>query len=326
MNQQNITIDCTATAPMRSDKLLATEINGMSRQNVARGLQELKINGIPAKPTRKLHVGDHVFARVIVPPSPPIAEDMDIDILYEDTCSLILNKPIGIAVHPGIGIHHGTISQALVARYPLLHTSSETPTNTNAQHRGKQATLFSSAHPGIVHRLDKDTSGALLAAKDPAVIVPLQTLFQERKIEKCYIAVVYGTPPQRKGTLVNTLVRHQRNRRLFCVAPHEEEGRIAITDYMVLRSFASYSILVLRPLTGRTHQIRVQLAAAGYPIIGDILYASRRQRMMGASRLYLHAARLRFTHPISGAPLRIAAPLPLEFHLALDGNLTACID
>jgi len=223
------------------------------------------------------------------------AEDIDIPILYEDEHMLVVNKPAGMVVHPGAGVHGGTLVNA------LLGYSEET-----------FRSLADEGRPGIVHRLDKETSGLLLVAKNRKATEKLSKSFANRKVEKYYVALVRGHLRVGKGTLESYIGRSKENRQRM--ASYEEDdgsGKLAITHYKVMAQNNGASLLKVKIDTGRTHQIRVHMSAMGFPVIGDKFYGNKRLEMNDSpGRHQLHAWRLRIAHPITGEPLEFTAPLP----------------
>jgi 23S rRNA pseudouridine1911/1915/1917 synthase len=232
----------------------------------------------------------------------PIAEEIDLPVLYEDDSMLVINKPWNMVVHPAEGNLTGTIVNALLARYPYMAETMYT----------------SGGRPGIVHRLDKDTTGILLAAKTPEAQFRLSKCFADRKVSKTYLAIVLGIPREPTKQIVSMIGRHPVNRKKMAIVPRD--GKEAITVYNTILSGyyqgVLLSLLSVNILTGRTHQIRVHLSSLGHSIIGDQTYGNNRQ--LHIERQMLHAWKLTIPHPGSGELMRFEAPLPEDFQEIVD--------
>jgi 23S rRNA pseudouridine1911/1915/1917 synthase len=236
-------------------------------------------------------VGDQIVVHIpLEPPEAVVPEDIPLDIIYEDDALLVVNKPAGMVVHPALGHPSGTLVNALLAHCPQV-----------AQVGGPD-------RAGIVHRLDKDTSGLILVAKDEESRAALQRQFKRRRVVKTYLALVEDQVQPKEGVIEAPVGRDKRQRKKMAVV---RRGRPARTTYRALEYFPRHTLLEVRPHTGRTHQVRVHLAWLGYPIVGDGVYGHRRQRLL-KSRHFLHATRLRFTHPVTGEEVEFEAPLPPE--------------
>jgi 23S rRNA pseudouridine1911/1915/1917 synthase len=231
---------------------------------------------------------------------PPFPEDIPLDILYEDSHLAVINKPSGLVCHAGAGVRSGTLVNALLHRMGPLETGDP-------------------ERPGIVHRLDKLTSGVMLVAKNTTAHRHLAQQFKNREIKKEYVALVYGVPSPSSGTIDLALGRDPKNRKK--ISTRARRKRTAVTHYKVLEDFGFVSLLQVRIETGRTHQIRVHLAQKGHPVVGDSLYGTDRTRSLPAKvshaakelqRLFLHSRRLEFRHPQSGEILSFEAPFPPE--------------
>lgn len=218
-------------------------------------------------------------------------EAIPIDILYEDEDIAVVNKPCGMVVHPAAGNASGTLVNALLH---TLHGLS-----------GIGGTL----RPGIVHRLDKDTSGLLLVAKSDSAHIALSEAFQNRKIDKNYIAIVYGHLKTETGVITLPIARHPKNRKKMAVV---QGGKEAITKYKILEEYPNASYVLVNLVTGRTHQIRVHFAHIGHPILGDSVYGNQKT-LNAAPRLMLHAKSVSFAHPSTGRQMCFEAPVPCEF-------------
>jgi 23S rRNA pseudouridine1911/1915/1917 synthase len=240
---------------------------------------------------------------VTVPPPEEIgleAEHIPVTIIYQDADIIVVDKPAGLTVHPAPGHPQGTLVNALLAACPDLREISGT------------------LRPGIVHRLDKDTSGLLVVAKNDRAMRSLQAQLKERQAHKTYLALVHGVPKPREGQIEAPIGRHPKNRKKMAVV---EGGRESVTRYRVREEFpdgqgrGGYALLEVEPVTGRTHQIRVHLAAIGHPIVGDTVYG-RASKLLG--RQFLHAHRLGFRMPASGREIEFESPLPGDLRGVLE--------
>lgn len=248
------------------------------------------------RPSLRLREGDLVEAEVPQPePAALRPEAAPLEIVFEDPHLLVVNKPAGLTVHPGAGRPSGTLVHALLHHCPGLP-------RVGAEHR-----------PGIVHRLDKDTSGLIVVAKSEEALVGLQAQIQSRRARRDYTALVHGRVPRESGTIEAPVGRDPRRRTRMAVVA---SGRRAVTHYRVVERFPGASMLELRLETGRTHQIRVHCAHIGHPVIGDRVYG-RRAKVWGISRQALHASRLSFAHPVLGTEMCLSAPLPADMAEAL---------
>ncbi len=231
-------------------------------------------------------------------------EDLPLEILYEDDDVLAVDKPAGMVVHPAPGAWRGTVVNALLHRQLVSRTLSE-------------------ERPGIVHRLDKETSGILLVARTTHAQEALARAFHDRRVQKLYLAISLGVPRAPAGSLEWAIGRHPHERKRMSI--RSRSPRAARTRYTVLESFGTLSLLRLEPETGRTHQIRVHLAAMGHPVLADPLYGTRKGRALPASgpgrsfqRQALHAAEIRFPHPVTSTLVRLQAPLPRDMRSLLE--------
>jgi 23S rRNA pseudouridine1911/1915/1917 synthase len=234
-----------------------------------------------------------------VPPSQEaglVAEHMPLRIVYEDEELVVVDKPPGLVVHPAPGHERGTLVNALLARYPDLPMDEE-------------------GRPGIVHRLDKDTSGLIVVARSEEVRRGLQAQFKAGEVLKVYLALVEGNVEPRNGIIDAAIGRDAKNRKRMAVV--QRGGRPAVTEYRVLEHLDGHSLLELRPRTGRTHQVRVHLAFIGHPVVGDSVYGRRKQRLE-VGRQFLHAHRLGFQHPASGRRLELVSDLPADLEQILE--------
>ncbi len=285
----------------RLDAFLASNLADLSRSRIQTLIRDqfILVNGNPAKPRDAVKIGDRItIALPEAVPDRAEPQDLPLDIIYEDDDLLVLNKAPGMVVHPAPGNPDGTLVNA------LLHHC-----------KGKLSGIGGVERPGIVHRLDKDTSGCLVVAKSDPAHQSLVTQFSERStMEKLYLAVTQGVPKPAKDTIFTHIGRHPVNRQKMAVV-NPPGGKTAITDYEILSTdAASITALVLCHLhTGRTHQIRVHLHHRGTPLVGDPIYGKPSKTSGETGRLMLHAWRLAFDHPITKKPLRFESPIPQEF-------------
>ena len=284
----------------RLDRHLAQELEGISRSVAQRLIRTgaVLVNGAPAKASYRPEVGDTV--RIELPEESdeiPLAESIPLRVLYEDEDLLVIDKDPGVVVHPGAGHCSGTLVNALLAYRPDIGVAFD-----------------DSERPGIVHRLDRDTTGALVVAARPEVRQALQRQFKSREVEKRYLALVYGDPMPPRGAIEAPIGRHPVHRKRMAVL--SEGGRPARTEYVVRERLITAALVDLLLLTGRTHQIRVHLSAIGYPVVGDKAYGPRRERI-AAPRQMLHSWRLGFAHPVTGQRLVVEAPMPKDMEAVL---------
>jgi 23S rRNA pseudouridine1911/1915/1917 synthase len=287
-----------AERPVRLDKYISEIARLMSRSQVKGRFVAASVNGKAAKLSRELRSGDKVRleygegeARELLP------QDIPLSVVFEDARVLVVDKPQGMVTHPANGNWTGTLVNALLHRL------------------GGAALRFDGAdpRPGIVHRLDKETSGLIITAKDPEAREFLARQFRDRETRKEYLAIVKGRPPAARGRIANHLARDPSDRKKFRVA---EAGKLAVTDYRLLAAFGRYSFVALSPRTGRTHQLRVHMRELRCPILGDPVYSPRDERYPEAT-LMLHAYRLEICLPGNGERRRFRAPLPERFKAVL---------
>lgn len=278
----------------RLDRFLSAR-QGLSRSQVQKWIREglVVVNGQPAKPAQKLSPGD----RVVVTPPPPqptplTPEDIPLSIIYEDQDVIAIDKPAGLTAHPAPGHPGGTLVNALLSRFPAL-----------AQLGGDR--------PGLVHRLDRDTSGVMVVAKNEAARLSLARQFKDRTVEKGYLVLVQGKLTPTEGVIEAPLGRHPRQRQKRAVVAG---GREARTRYRVLQHLGGFSLVEAWPETGRTHQIRVHFAAIGYPVAGDRMYGVK---VPFLSRQFVHARYLHLRHPAHGRQLAFESPLAPDLAQAL---------
>jgi 23S rRNA pseudouridine1911/1915/1917 synthase len=285
-------------AGRRLDLYLASRLPDLSRTRIQELIDQgrVHISERLARRAQRVMPGDIINIEIL--PRPPLRaapEEIPLDVLYEDEDLIVVNKPAGMVVHAGAGAARGTLVNA------LLH------------HFGKLSSLGGNLRPGIVHRLDRGTSGAMVAARNDVAHRLLAEQFRSRAVSKTYVALLHGRMSRDAGTIERPISRDpQRRTRMTARLGH---GRAAQTDWRVLLRLGNLSLIEAEPRTGRTHQIRAHFAAAGHPLVGDTLYGAPRQvRAGGASlnplgRVFLHAARLSFAHPRTGATIEVRAPL-----------------
>jgi 23S rRNA pseudouridine1911/1915/1917 synthase len=282
----------------RLDRVVSARVHDLSRATAQRLIKagEVTVSGRPSKPSYRVQVDDEILVRVPAEmPQQVVPEDIPLDVIYEDEDLLVVNKPAGMVVHPALGHPSGTLVNAVLAHCPEV------------------AQVGGADRAGIVHRLDKDTSGLILVAKDETIRGALQRQFKRRQVAKTYLALVEGLVQPREGVIEAPVGRDKRQRKRMAVV---RSGRRARTMYRAVEYFADHTLVEVRPHTGRTHQVRVHLAWLGYPVVGDAVYGRRRQRLL-QGRHFLHAARLRFTHPTTGEEVEFEAPLPPELAAVL---------
>jgi 23S rRNA pseudouridine1911/1915/1917 synthase len=284
-------------AGQRLDRVVAALNPGMSRAAASDLIARrcVQINGRPAKPATRPEAGARITVEVPPPPSSDAApEQIPLAILYEDDQMVVINKAAGMVVHPAPGNEHGTLVNALLGRYQDLPGES--------------------GRPGIVHRLDKDTSGLIVVARTPEAVTALAGAFKRREIHKEYLTLVIGAMQPPDGSISAMIGRDPRYRQRMAVLA--AGGRDAHTVYRTEERFRDYSLVRVFPESGRMHQIRVHFSAAGHPVVGDAVYG-RPTRKLPLRRQFLHAARLRLRHPTSGTELDFEAPLPDDLRRVL---------
>lgn len=284
-------------AGRRLDAYVA-EVAGVSRSRAKRLVLEgrVTVDGQPAEPSHPVRAGQVVTVHVPPPEEPPepVPEELPVSVLYEDEELAVVDKPAGLAVHPGAGRPRGTLVNALLGRLDRL-------------------SRLDPARPGIVHRLDKDTSGLLVVAKTEEAHRSLSAQIAARTAQRWYWALLRGDVPWEEQTVSAPIARHPVHRQRMAVVAG---GREATTCFRVVERFPGYALVECRLLTGRTHQIRVHARHIGYPVAGDPTYGRRGE--LGLARQFLHAWRLAFTHPKTGAPMEFTSPLPADLQQVLD--------
>ncbi|NJP12563.1 MAG: RluA family pseudouridine synthase [Leptolyngbyaceae cyanobacterium RU_5_1] len=294
----------------RLDAYLADQLDDLSRSRIQKLIRQNQVwvNGtVCASKKAIVQGGDRI--RVTIPDAEPLdiqPEDIPLDVLYEDEHLLIINKPAGMVVHPSPGHAHGTLVNAL-----LWHCRTAAGESTLSGIGGIQ-------RPGIVHRLDRDTTGAIAIAKTDQAHLHLQQQFQEKTARREYLGVVYGVPKTERGTVDAPIGRHPVDRQKMAIVPEDQGGRRAMTHWQIKERLGNYTLINAALETGRTHQIRVHMTHMGHPIVGDPVYGSGRSIGVNLPGQALHAWRLQLQHPVSGAAIAATAPLPDFFITLLD--------
>ena len=281
----------------RLDQYLAGQDTGLTRSQLSRLITEgqVLVNGSPSKPANKVRPGDSITLSVPPPrPTGVVAQDIPVSVVYQDDDLVVIDKPAGLAVHPGPGHPDTTLVNALLAMCPDIQG------------------IGGEIRPGIVHRLDKDTSGLMVVAKTHQAHTSLSAQIKAREVTKGYLALVEGTPSSEQGKVDAPVGRHPRRRTRMAVVVGGKEAR---TSYKVREEFPGHSLVELYLETGRTHQIRVHMAHIGHPLVGDELYGKTSPLV---DRHFLHAFHLAFNHPTSWEPL--------EFQTALPGDLAPALE
>ena len=284
------------TAGERLDAFLARSVEGLTRSGAQKLLEEGHVtrNGKPGKKNDKLNPGDEIS--LTIPEAKPVdiaPREMPLDIVYEDEDVLVLNKPKGLVVHPAAGHQDDTLVNG------LLYAMGDSLSGINGELR-----------PGIVHRIDKDTSGLLAVAKNDLAHTVLASQLKDHSMARTYEAIVCGSFREDSGTVDAPIGRHPTDRKKMCVTARNSKE--AITHWEVVRRYRGYTHIRCRLETGRTHQIRVHMAHIGHPILGDTVYGHKKPEL-GQSSQCLHAGALCFTHPRTGLPVMVFAPLPDYF-------------
>lgn len=284
---------------IRLDAYISKQMQDLSRSMIQKLLEgnKINVNGKSEKPAYKVQNGDIIEINIEEPKEVKIeAQDIPLDIIYEDEDILVVNKQKGLVVHPANGNPDGTLVNAVMAHC-----------------KDSLSGIGGELRPGIVHRLDKDTSGLLIIAKNDKVHIQMSNQIKNREVKKTYIALVRGTIAENEATINMPIGRSTKDRKKMAVT---KSGKEAVTHFKVLNRYTtdkgSYTLLEIKIDTGRTHQIRVHMAEIGHPVIGDVVYSNGKNEF-GVEGQCLHAKRLEFTHPITGKEMKLEAPLPEYF-------------
>lgn len=302
MSERLLVLQYEKAEPQRLDKFLVACLPEFSRSRLQNLIKDEKVlvNGQVAHKTGQILEG-RATVQVNIPPSEPsnlVPEEIPLDIIFENQDLMVINKPAGMVVHPAAGHGSGTLVHAALGHAPEIEGIG-----------GEQ-------RPGVVHRLDKNTSGLILLAKNDQAHRWLQDQFRNRKVTKIYLALVEGHPPTPTGRVEASIGRDARLRKQMAVVV-PSKGREAVSEYRTLETFPEHTLLEVRPVTGRTHQIRLHLAYLGCPVVGDTVYG-RRQPTLPLARHFLHAARLTIQLPGEQKPHTFEAPLPEALVLVLE--------
>ena len=294
----NNTIDDIDPGGLRLDRYIAENLRLLSRSQIKARELAARVNGKAVKISRIVKNGDTIeLLWNEAEPVNLIPENIPLDIIFENKRVVVINKPQGMVVHPGAGNWQGTLANALYHRRLESRSLIEGGNHTQG------------LRPGIVHRLDKDTSGVIIAAYDDAALAFLAEQFKSRKAKKTYVAIVSGIPKENKGRIETFIARDPKDRKRFMVS---SQGRASLTLYSVIKTWPSHSLLLLRPKTGRTHQIRVHLRHLGHPVLGDTVYGFAEPAFQNAG-LMLHSRSLAITLPNEAEQRVFKAPLPERF-------------
>jgi len=294
----------------RLDAFLASQIDGWSRARLQRLIEneDVLVNGKAVKASYKLKLDDELDVELVSEPANSFSpEDIPLEMIFEDDTVIVINKPAGMVVHPAAGIQSGTLANALAFHFNNLPTSAQP------------------LRPGIVHRLDRDTSGLMVVAKTNEALEHLSDQFRDRSVFKSYMGLVHGNINENKGRIDQPIARDPTNRTRMAVA---RNGRSALSIFRVRQRYQRFTLLDVEIKTGRTHQIRVHLAWLKHPVVADETYGGGRDNMIqdptvrtrvkNLGRQFLHAEKLSFTHPQTGVRLEFTSPLPRELQNFLE--------
>jgi 23S rRNA pseudouridine1911/1915/1917 synthase len=302
LNQSQVVLHFDEENPQRLDKFLAASLPQFSRTR----LQALIRDGLVTVDAQTARKGGQMLAfgttiEVLIPPQKPtdlVPEELPLDIVYENKDLLVINKPPGMVVHPSAGHSSGTLVHAALAHAPDIEG------------------IGGEERPGVVHRLDKDTSGLILMAKNDTSHRWLQNQFRTRQVIKTYLALVDDKPPTAQGRVEAPIGRDPSHRKRMAIVPLNK-GRQATSEYRTIGTFPHHTLLEVHPITGRTHQIRLHMAFLGCPVVGDRVYG-RRNPSLGLDRHFLHAARMTIRLPGEKEPRTFEAPMPEDLELVLE--------
>ena len=279
----------------RIDKLISEKYDNISRVTIQRMINEgnLLVNNNKIKSSYKVNIGDTIEFSLDEPEELNIkAQDIPLNVIYEDNDIIVINKEKGMVVHPGNGRTEGTLVNALMSRC-----------------KESLSGIGGKIRPGIVHRLDKDTSGIIIVAKNDKAHINLSEQIKNRKVNKYYVALVRGNVTENNATINMPIARSSKDRKKMAVS---EKGKEAITHFKVLKRYNGYTLLEVKIDTGRTHQIRVHLSEIGYPVVGDEVYSNGKNKF-GVKGQCLHAKRIEFIHPVTNKKMVLEAELPVYF-------------
>jgi 23S rRNA pseudouridine1911/1915/1917 synthase len=285
---------------VRLDSYITKKLNDLSRANIQRLIEDgnILVNSAKQKISYKVNSGDKIEITIPEPKKIDLKpQDIKVEIVYEDNDIIVVNKPKGLVVHPAVGNPDGTLVNAImnICRDSLSGIGGE-------------------VRPGIVHRLDKDTTGLLIVAKNDKAHINLSEQIKNREVKKIYIALVRGNIPENEATINMPIGRSTKDRKKMAVV---KNGKEAVTHFKVIDRFKNYTLLEIKIDTGRTHQIRVHMAEIGYPVVGDMVYSNGKNEF-GVEGQMLHAKSLDFKHPITGKNMHLEAELPKYFKDIID--------
>lgn len=298
----------------RLDRYIAEHLPNLSRATAQRLIDDAQIwvDGAVRKASYKVQAGETITVNIPPPePATPRAEKIPLDILYEDDDLIVINKPAGMVVHPAAGHREGTLVNAILAH---VQTPPPTPPLQGEGRRGG-VSIGGAERPGIVHRLDSETSGIIVVAKNDVAMRDLQAQFKSRRVKKTYLALVEGIVKPPRGKIDAPIGRDPKHRQKMAVLTRGVK-REAMTVYRTIATLGNYSLVQAEPQTGRTHQIRVHLAFLGFPVVGDAIYG-KKKNALGLTRQFLHAWKISFDLPRGGREVSLVAPLPEDLRKAL---------
>ncbi len=285
---------------IRIDRYIPEKRPEFSRSAIQRLLEEknILVNGKEVKPSYKVQEGDKIVVQELPAKETSIkAQEIPLEVIYEDQDMVVINKPKGMVVHPADGNPDGTLVNAVMALC-----------------KGSLSGIGGEIRPGIVHRLDKDTSGIIMVAKNDLTHIHLSEQIKNHEVKKTYIALVRGIIKEKEATIHMPIARSKKDRKKMAV---DKDGKDAITHFKVLKRYDKYTLLEIRIETGRTHQIRVHMAEIGHPVVGDMVYSNGKNEF-GIEGQMLHARRLEFSHPTTGEKMILEAKLPAYFEQVLE--------